>query len=455
MCNGTWVAIASTAVLPGRTGTPLYIDVVLEFANISLAATSDLVQISGPYLQMSVTPNTTNISVGAVLEFLIPVYHSAMSSGAAFNLSLSVSAAPGLEYYWTNCFADMSNFTFGILDGGLTIQYADTVALGIVISFRICANVSYEMPIATTISPGFSLNYDSATGGDTRPTIFQSVPISTSLVATTFAVSSTSTNPNGNSNISLHDSVSLHSTLTIPAGSPHQVIFCVTFPSLFSFQGASFYSPVEFYMSIYSHPEGDIYWAFCLNFTVLIPFIEDINDDIDVTATLEILNITTGPVRVEAVQYLNITNYQEAPQVFMESVYFDVNPLPFLAPLSFITAQNQPITFSIQTINSSPMPGTPDIVVNFTTPSHGSVHSLPTEIWDDNNGTTEVTYFPTSDFLGFDSFSYTVNNSIGGMGVGTVNIEVGYSPVLTPVMVTTNENTSVHVDIYANIVDEV
>ncbi|MGH1454785.1 MAG: Ig-like domain-containing protein [Paracoccaceae bacterium] len=85
-----------------------------------------------------------------------------------------------------------------------------------------------------------------------------------------------------------------------------------------------------------------------------------------------------------------------------------------------------------------------------------------TSATDGANGTTEVnpdgtiTYTPNADFVGEDTFSYVVDDGMGGSDTATVTITVtgeNDAPVVTGEDVTTDEDTPLTIDVLANDTD--
>lgn len=94
------------------------------------------------------------------------------------------------------------------------------------------------------------------------------------------------------------------------------------------------------------------------------------------------------------------------------------NQPPVANPDSLSTAKNTPLTLTIVSLlnNDSDPNGDPLSIANFTNPGHGTLTY-------GQNGTG--IYTPTNNYVGTDSFTYTITDGKGGQATGTVTITVG------------------------------
>ena len=82
------------------------------------------------------------------------------------------------------------------------------------------------------------------------------------------------------------------------------------------------------------------------------------------------------------------------------------------------TTENQPVVINVVTGDSDG--GSPPLTVTAVTqPSNGTAT---------NNGNGTVTYKPNNNFVGSDSFTYTIQNACGKTATGTVNVTVNAPP---------------------------
>jgi hypothetical protein len=103
-----------------------------------------------------------------------------------------------------------------------------------------------------------------------------------------------------------------------------------------------------------------------------------------------------------------------------------------------------------------------DILSNDSDPDGTIDPTTVTIIGAASHGTTSVnpltgvvTYTPSSNFFGNDSFTYTVeDNSGGASNVATVSITVNAFPVAVSDSATTNQNTAINIDVLANDSDQ-
>jgi hypothetical protein len=96
------------------------------------------------------------------------------------------------------------------------------------------------------------------------------------------------------------------------------------------------------------------------------------------------------------------------------SLTLDVNGTPTANDNSTSTVEDTAVTVNVVTNDTDPDSNTLTIT-NLSIPANGSVV---------NNGNGTITYTPTLDFSGLDSFTYTVSDSNGGTDVATVNVNV-------------------------------
>ncbi|MBA3810416.1 MAG: tandem-95 repeat protein [Caulobacteraceae bacterium] len=88
---------------------------------------------------------------------------------------------------------------------------------------------------------------------------------------------------------------------------------------------------------------------------------------------------------------------------------------PTANPDTAVTSKNTPVTFD-PTVNDTDPGGLPLSVAAVATPLHGTAAV--------NSGGASVTYTPATNYLGADSFGYTVANSGGGTAGSTVAVTV-------------------------------
>ncbi len=107
------------------------------------------------------------------------------------------------------------------------------------------------------------------------------------------------------------------------------------------------------------------------------------------------------------------------------------------------TAANTPVTINVLANDSDP-DGDPLTISSVTPPSHGTATA----------SATQVTYTPASNFVGTDTFQYTITDGRGGSASATVTVTVTAPPNRPPVArddsAMTPENTSVTIDVLAN-----
>jgi len=122
-----------------------------------------------------------------------------------------------------------------------------------------------------------------------------------------------------------------------------------------------------------------------------------------------------------------------------------INDSPAASDDSATTDEDMPATINVLG-NDSDVDGDSLTVTTVTQGAHGSVT---------NNG-SNVTYSPAANFNGSDSFSYTISDSHGGTATANVNVTINAindAPIANPDSATTNEDTSVTIDVVANDTD--
>lgn len=121
------------------------------------------------------------------------------------------------------------------------------------------------------------------------------------------------------------------------------------------------------------------------------------------------------------------------------------NDGPSASDDSATTDEDMSVTFSVLANDSDPE-GDPLTVTATGTPANGTVA---------NNGDGTLTYTPNTDYNGADSFTYTVSDG-NQTATATVNVTVNAvndAPVASGDTATTDEDTSVSIDVLANDVD--
>jgi hypothetical protein len=91
---------------------------------------------------------------------------------------------------------------------------------------------------------------------------------------------------------------------------------------------------------------------------------------------------------------------------------------PTANPVSATTTENQPVVINV-VANDSDGGSPPLTVTSVTQPSNGTAT---------NNGNGTVTYRPNNNFVGTDSFKYTVQNGCGKTATGNVTVTVNAPP---------------------------
>jgi VCBS repeat-containing protein len=123
-----------------------------------------------------------------------------------------------------------------------------------------------------------------------------------------------------------------------------------------------------------------------------------------------------------------------------------VNDAPTAVADSFNTQQDTPVAFDVLA-NDSDIDGDSLVFNSFTAAGNGSLV---------NQGNGNLTYTPNVGFIGTDSFSYTIADSEGLTATSTVDINVTLlndPPTAQPDTATTDEDTTVVIDVAANDVD--
>ncbi|MFN2579063.1 MAG: Ig-like domain-containing protein [Pyrinomonadaceae bacterium] len=119
-----------------------------------------------------------------------------------------------------------------------------------------------------------------------------------------------------------------------------------------------------------------------------------------------------------------------------------VNDAPVANDDSATTNEDTPVGVNVL-VNDSDVDGDPLTVSAVTQGAHGSV----------TTDATSVTYAPAANFNGNDSFTYTITDGHGGTAIATVSVTinpVNDSPVATNDSATTNEDTSVSIEVLTN-----
>ncbi|MDZ7790722.1 MAG: Ig-like domain-containing protein [Xanthomonadales bacterium] len=118
------------------------------------------------------------------------------------------------------------------------------------------------------------------------------------------------------------------------------------------------------------------------------------------------------------------------------------NQPPVVGDLSAATLRNQPVDIDVLAEASDP-DGDELSVSGFTQPANGTVTQ--------SGGV--LRYTPNDEFVGSDSFDYTVSDGRGGEATGSVVIDVAFAnraPVANPDTATTTAGQAVTVDVLAN-----
>ncbi|MCI0575506.1 MAG: tandem-95 repeat protein [Chloroflexi bacterium] len=120
-----------------------------------------------------------------------------------------------------------------------------------------------------------------------------------------------------------------------------------------------------------------------------------------------------------------------------------VNDAPLAANDTAATNEDLPVTIPVLA-NDSDLDGDPLVVTAVTTPANGLVAANP-------DGT--LTYTPTADFHGADSFLYTIEDGQGGADTATVTLAVNPvndDPLAADDSAATDEDTAVTINVLAN-----
>jgi hypothetical protein len=117
---------------------------------------------------------------------------------------------------------------------------------------------------------------------------------------------------------------------------------------------------------------------------------------------------------------------------------------PPVAVNDTVTAYENTANFFVVTSNDSDPDGNPLSVSSWTNPAHGSVAIL---------GSGIATYTPVTNYIGPDSFAYTITDGYGNYATATVTLNVLWvndPPIAGPDSTTTIEETSVTIAVLAN-----
>jgi hypothetical protein len=115
---------------------------------------------------------------------------------------------------------------------------------------------------------------------------------------------------------------------------------------------------------------------------------------------------------------------------------------PTANPDSATTTENQPVVINV-VANDTDGGSPPITVTGVTQPSNGTAA---------NNGNGTVTYRPNQNFVGTDSFKYTIQNACGAKATGNVTVTVKpcNPPTANPDSATTGKNHKVVINVVAN-----
>lgn len=118
----------------------------------------------------------------------------------------------------------------------------------------------------------------------------------------------------------------------------------------------------------------------------------------------------------------------------------DINRPPTATPQSVVTDEDTPVSI---TLTGSDPDGDPLAFSILSSPAHGSLSGTP----------PVVTYSPSPNYNGLDSFSFQVADGYGGTATATVSITVNPvndPPVAAPDWAITDEDTPLMIDVLAN-----
>lgn len=431
-----------------------------EFSNQSVTFDNATLQIVQPDLVFNITSNSTTVQAGSVIEFTIVSNHTQNSTAAAYDFNLVVSPSPYIEFLTTcNPSTSLINATFGNMSVSVPVQSYNTS-----VQYTLCALVLPSAPTSSVFNLTFDVEYFTApTSYFPAPRRFNStfgVSHFTLDPAHTFEVAFTSNFPNktGNQNVSVGDTITFNSTLFIPGGTTHYPSFLLSLAT----EGVVL-ELVEVNVVNFTTELIDINLdGRNESFAILLP--EEMT-----YATEQLVKIETKAIVVsmkdilEPPMVVNVSQYwrntgSEANFTSQVQLQLFVNPLPIPTTYYFTTWKNAPITFDVITGNTSPYQDTPDLVVSFTQAFDGDVIIANTTIFNFSMAATPFTYSPSLNYVGLDNFNYTVQNSINGVGVGAVYIQVDYKnypPIPLPDNITIYENTLVEIYVLDNDFDVV
>ncbi len=127
------------------------------------------------------------------------------------------------------------------------------------------------------------------------------------------------------------------------------------------------------------------------------------------------------------------------------TISITVHPSPIAVNTSATTNENTPVLIDELAVASASGSATiaPTTVLIGTAPAHGTASVDPV--------TGQITYTPAGEYFGGDSFTYTVNDSLGATSnTATISIMVHADPVANSDLATTNENTAVLINELTN-----
>lgn len=432
----------------------------LQFSNQSISMGNATFYIVQPDLLFNITANTTSVQAGSIVEFTIVSNHTQNSTAAAYDFNLLVLSSPYMQFVNTcDPSSSLINARFDNTSVNVPIQVLNSS-----VQYTLCAKVLPHAPTSTDFNLTLFVEYYTA------PAVlipaarsFNStwiVPHKTLDPVQTLEVAATSNFPNatGNNNVSVGDTVTFNSTILIPAG-------ITTSPSF-----------------VLSLVHQDVVLALVsVNVTNFTTELMDLNQDghnesVSLQFPQELVYETQQLILVEVKAVIVSINEQLLPPVVANmsqywsnngsatnftsqvQVQLFVNPLPVPTTYYFTTWKNAPLSFDVVTGCSSPYLDIPDQVISYTHGSNGDVTAANTTVLNATYAITPATYSPSLNYVGLDIFNYTVRNSINGVGVGTVYVQVNYTnypPIPFPDNVTTYENTLVQIFVLENDFDVV